>query len=89
MDTIENNYEKNSLNLLNKYQNLLNYLESTETLKASEVMAILRISRETLCNYVKKGLIVAIKKPSGKQYLYDKQSVLNLVDKIGGTNSNE
>ena len=48
-------------------------------LKASEVMALLGISRVTLCHYVKKGLIKIDTNYTGKQYRYNKESVLELL----------
>lgn len=50
-------------------------------LKASEVMALLNISRPTLCHYVKKGLITVDSNYTGKQYRYNKDSVLALLNK--------
>lgn len=51
----------------------------TTTLKASEVMSTLGISRVTLCHYVKKGLIKIDHNYTGKQYRYNKNSVLALL----------
>ena len=45
-------------------------VQETESLKASEVMALLGISRPTLCHYVKKGLITIDSNYTGKQYRY-------------------
>ena len=56
-------------------------VKETESLKASEVMALLGISRPTLCNYVKKGLITIDSNYTGKQYRYNKDSVLALLNK--------
>ena len=50
-------------------------------LKASEVMALLGISRVTLCHYVKRGLIKIDTNYTGKQYRYNKESVLALMKK--------
>ena len=47
-------------------------VQETESLKASEVMALLEISRPTLCHYVKKGLITIDSNYTGKQYRYNK-----------------
>ena len=55
--------------------------ERTKSLKASEVMALLNISRPTLCHYVKKGLIIIDSNYTGKQYRYNKDSVLALMKK--------
>ena len=54
-------------------------VERTTSLKASEVMALLNISRPTLCHYVKKGLITIDSNYTGKQYRYNKESVLALL----------
>ena len=50
-------------------------------LKANEVMALLDISRPTLCHYVKRGLIKIDTNYTGKQYRYNKDSVLALMKK--------
>lgn len=50
----------------------------SSSMKAKDVMAVLGISRQTLCNYVKKGLIKVDSNYSGKQYRYDRESVLFL-----------
>ena len=50
-----------------------------KTLKASEVMNILDISRNTLSNYVKKGLIKTDPNYTGKQYRYLADSVFALM----------
>ena len=52
-----------------------------DSLKAAEVMALLNISRPTLCHYVKKGLITVDSNYTGKQYRYNKDSVLALLNK--------
>ena len=54
-------------------------VSSTTSLKAAEVMSILNISRPTLCHYVKKGLITIDSNYTGKQYRYNKDSVLALL----------
>lgn len=54
-------------------------VSSTASLKAAEVMSILNISRPTLCHYVKKGLITIDSNYTGKQYRYNKDSVLALL----------
>lgn len=43
-------------------------------MKAKEIMTKLKITRPTLCNYVKKGYIKAHKLPNG-QYDYDDSSI--------------
>jgi putative resolvase len=49
-------------------------------MKANEVLNILRISRPTLSRYVKDGLILVNKNPSGR-YSYDKDSVMKFLGK--------
>lgn len=56
-------------------------VSSTDSLKAAEVMTLLNISRPTLCHYVKKGLITVDSNYTGKQYRYNKESVLALLKK--------
>ena len=56
-------------------------VSSTDSLKAAEVMALLNISRPTLCHYVKRGLITVDSNYTGKQYRYNKESVLALLKK--------
>lgn len=56
-------------------------VQETESLKAAEVMSMLNISRPTLCHYVKKGLITIDSNYTGKQYRYNKESVLALLNK--------
>lgn len=53
----------------------------SEFMKASEVIRILNISRMTLSNYVKRGLIQVEITPTG-QYKYKRDSVLKLVAQI-------
>lgn len=85
--------ERRSDKLMNK-QEAINFITSlpdhtkvhvvvqeTESLKASEVMALLGISRPTLCHYVKKGLITIDSNYTGKQYRYNKDSVMALLNK--------
>jgi predicted site-specific integrase-resolvase len=48
-------------------------------MKSREVMQLLNISRNTLYNYVKRGIIKVTKIPNG-YYNYDKQTVYNFVD---------
>jgi DNA-directed RNA polymerase specialized sigma24 family protein len=56
-------------------------VQEAESLKAAEVMALLGISRPTLCHYVKRGLITIDSNYTGKQYRYNKDSVLALMKK--------
>lgn len=56
-------------------------VQGAESLKASEVMTLLDISRPTLCHYVKRGLITVDTNYTGKQYRYNKDSVLALLNK--------
>ena len=56
-------------------------VQETESLKAAEVMSMLNISRPTLCHYVKKGLITIDSNYTGKQYRYNKDSVMALLTK--------
>lgn len=49
-------------------------------MKAKEVLKLLRISRPTLCKYVKNGTIKATLLPSGL-YCYDKDSVFHFLNK--------
>ena len=54
-------------------------VQNSGSLKAAEVMNMLDISRPTLCHYVKKGLITIDSNYTGKQYRYNKESVLALL----------
>lgn len=56
-------------------------VQETGSLKAAEVMSMLNISRPTLCHYVKKGLITIDSNYTGKQYRYNKDSVMALLKK--------
>lgn len=56
-------------------------VQETGSLKAAEVMSMLNISRPTLCHYVKKGLITIDSNYTGKQYRYNKDSVMTLLNK--------
>lgn len=56
-------------------------VQEAESLKAAEVLSMLNISRPTLCHYVKKGLITIDSNYTGKQYRYNKDSVLALMKK--------
>ncbi len=47
---------------------------------AKEVLNTLRISRATLCNYVKQGLIKVEDMPNGR-YRYDKKDVYKIINK--------
>ena len=53
--------------------------EQNISLRASEVMSILNITRPTLTSYVKRGLI-KIDKIINKQYRYNLKSVYELLD---------
>ena len=54
-------------------------IQEAGSLKAAEVMALLNISRVTLCHYVKRGLITIDTNYTGKQYRYNKDSVMALI----------
>ena len=54
-------------------------IQEADSLKAAEVMALLNISRVTLCHYVKRGLITIDTNYTGKQYRYNKDSVMALI----------
>lgn len=69
----------NYINSLTEDVDLKVIINNTNSLKASEVMALLGISRVTLCHYVKKGLITIDSNYTGKQYRYNKDSVLALL----------
>ena len=71
----------NYINSLTEDVDLKVIINNTNSLKASEVMALLGISRPTLCHYVKKGLITIDSNYTGKQYRYNKDSVLALLNK--------
>jgi len=49
-------------------------------MRAKEVLAILKITRPTLCKYVKQGLIKIDAVING-QYRYNRESVLELLQK--------
>lgn len=49
-------------------------------MKASEVLSILRITRQTLTRYVKNGVVLAHKNPLGR-YEYDEKSVYAFMNK--------
>lgn len=51
-------------------------------MKAKEVLSLLKITRVTLCSYVKKGVIEVTKLPNG-MYDYSKESVYNLLSHNG------
>lgn len=61
--------------------NFIRLMMSTESLKAGEVMQILNITRQTLCNYVKRGLIKIDTNYTGGQYRYNRDSVMALLNK--------
>ena len=71
----------NYINSLTEDVDLKVIINNTNSLKASEVMALLGISRPTLGNYVKKGLIAIDSTSTGKQYRYNKDSVMALLNK--------
>lgn len=71
----------NYINSLTEDVDLKVIINNTNSLKASEVMALLEISRPTLCHYVKKGLITIDSNYTGKQYRYNKDSVMALLNK--------
>lgn len=48
-------------------------------MKCSEVLKTLRITRQTLCHYVKEGKIKVVKMASGR-YDYDKESVFKFLN---------
>lgn len=56
-------------------------VQEAGSLKAAEVLSMLNISRPTLCHYVKKGLITIDSNYTGKQYRYNKDSVIALLNK--------
>ena len=49
-------------------------------MKCSDVLKTLRVTRQTLCHYVKKGKIKVNKLASGR-YDYDKESVFNFLNR--------
>lgn len=64
-----------------EYQNF-KLLKTVDTsMKAAEVMQLLNISRPTLCHYVKRGLVKIDSSYTGKQYRYDRDSVMKLLTK--------
>lgn len=69
----------NYINSLSDEVNLTVTINTPGPLKANEVMTLLNISRPTLCHYVKKGLIKIDTNYTGKQYRYNKDSVLSLM----------
>jgi hypothetical protein len=69
----------NYINSLTEDVELKVIIQDNGSLKASEVMALLGISRVTLCHYVKKGLITVDSNYTGKQYRYNKDSVMALI----------
>lgn len=50
-------------------------------MKASEVLKILRISRQTLTKYIKTGKVKVITNPSGR-YEYEEKSVYSFLNEI-------
>ena len=71
----------NDINSLSDDVNLNVTINTPDSLKANEVMELLDISRVTLCHYVKRGLIKIDTNYTGKQYRYNKDSVLALLKK--------
>ena len=71
----------NYINSLSDDVNLNVTINTPDSLKANEVMELLDISRVTLCHYVKRGLIKIDTNYTGKQYRYNKDSVLALLKK--------
>lgn len=71
----------NYINSLSDDVNLTVTINTPGSLKANEVMELLDISRVTLCHYVKRGLIKVDTNYTGKQYRYNKDSVLTLLKK--------
>ena len=69
----------NYINSLSEDVNLTVTINTPGSLKANEVMKLLDISRPTLCHYVKRGLIKIDTNYTGKQYRYNKESVLTLM----------
>lgn len=61
--------------------NMQKALDSKQFLKAGEVMKLLSISRATLSNYVKRGLIEVDTNYTGHSYHYNKESVYKLLIK--------
>lgn len=61
--------------------NFIKLLMPTESMKAGEVMQVLNITRQTLCNYVKRGLIEIDTNYTGGQYRYNRESVNKLLNK--------
>ncbi len=49
-------------------------------MKACEVLNLLRISRPTLTNYIKQGVIDSVKLPNGR-YDYDERTVYDFMNK--------
>ena len=58
--------------------NLHTFLNAETSLKAKDVMRVLNISRQTLSNYVKQGLIKIDARINGK-YRYNRKSVYDLL----------
>lgn len=61
-------------------KNFKKFIKEDSSLKAKEVMELLDISRQTLSNYVKQGLIKIDTVINGK-YRYNKNSVFALLNK--------
>lgn len=58
---------------------LLSLVKTDDLLKSHEVCAMLKISRMTLTNYVRAGLIETVSL-TGKSYRYKKSSVMKLLN---------
>jgi len=56
------------------------FVTTDNSLRAADVMKMLNITRPTLCHYVKKGLIKIDKSYTGKQYRYERESVMALME---------
>lgn len=55
-------------------------IKGGDTMKANEVLKLLRITRPTLTKYVKEGLVKVEKLPNGR-YEYDSESVYSFLNK--------
>lgn len=75
-DYLEPHYYKDGIEV-----DLDNVNQYNPWMKAGEVMELLGISRKVLSTYVKKGLIKTEPNYTGKQYRYDRESVLALKKK--------
>lgn len=64
--------------LLN-FKSYINTKKLNDSMKAGDVMKVLNITRQTLCHYVKNGLIKIDTNYTGKQYRYNKESVYGIL----------